>query len=155
MSEVKVPCGGFKLGQGLNIDGDTLDIKGAKVLPILTEFDKTSLKERVSDKSKYNYDSIKDLIHDSDVFVIINIERFPDNDIVFKSVSYLSGTANDSTYGLCFIFNSGTDIGNVSGGESGNITFISYQQYLTPTNEIVSVSKNYKISNVNIQISDT
>lgn len=24
MSEVKVPCGGFKLGQGLNIDGDVV-----------------------------------------------------------------------------------------------------------------------------------
>lgn len=122
-------------------------------MPILTEFDTTTFKTRVSDKSKYNYDSIKDPIHESDIFVLISIDRFPDSDLVFKSVGYLSGTANSSTYGLCFVFDSGTEMGDASSGELGNITFISYEQYLTPTNEIVLTSRSYKISDVNIQIS--
>lgn len=85
MSENKVPCGGFRIGDGLTMDGDTLKSLGGAYIKVKSNDGKTF--EFADDSPLKTFEEIKQKIKTSFVTVQMTVFNRPYATLSLKNVS--------------------------------------------------------------------
>ena len=101
MSENKVPCGGFRIGDGLAMDGDTLKSLGGAYIKVVPD-EESPETFKIADDSPLNYETA--MKYDGLIFMLLqshgqqavillyakktNILRFKDYELGRSSIEY-------------------------------------------------------------------
>ncbi len=103
----KIPCGGFRIGDGLAMDGDTLKSLGGAFVKVTIDNDG---KGKIAEDSPLKYDDIKRIVFDSGSEEV-NL-KFPifcvDNHGFILPFMHWSGSENGAQFGFFYMTNSPT-----------------------------------------------
>ena len=125
MNENKVPCGGFRIGDGLTMDGDTLKSLGGAYIKVNTNDGKTF--EFMDDSPLKTFEEIMQKMETSLVTLLVC------RDNVVRSTYSLEGVLGGAiSFYVLFISANKLGISRLSINSDNKITFSDSQYTLTP-----------------------
>ena len=123
MNENKVPCGGFRIGDGLTMDGDTLKSLGGAYIKVV-EDEESPDTFKIADDSPLNYETA--MKYDGFIFILFQTDE---NQTVY---SLFRKTTNSLSFSFCGIFNSLLSFATINVYEDNSIDITHEQYTLTP-----------------------
>ena len=128
MNENKVPCEGFRIGDGLAMDGDTLKSLGGAYIKVVGDIESLG-SYKIADDSPLNYETA--MKYDGLIFMLIQVykDQAVFNQAVFPLFSQTTNSLSFSTYSIS---NSILTFDTINIHEDNSIDTTRKQYILTP-----------------------
>lgn len=128
MSENKVPCGGFRIGDGLTMDGNTLKSLGGAYIKVVGDVESPE-NYKIADDSPLNYETA--MKYDGLIFMLI--QNYKDQAVFNQAVfSLFNKTTNSLSFSVYNISNSLLIFNTINIHEDNSIDMTHKEYTLTP-----------------------
>ena len=126
MNENKVPCGGFRIGDGLAMDGDTLKSLGGAYIKVNRNDGETF--EFMDDSPLKTFEEIRQKMETSLVTLLMYFDNVPN-----VALSLEGDSDDEIVFYKLFIITNKLGISRLSINSDNTITYTISQYTLTPT----------------------
>lgn len=128
MNENKVPCGGFRIGDGLTMDGNTLKSLGGAYIKVVGDAESLGI-YKIADDSPLNYETA--MKYDGLIFMLIQV--YKDQTVLDQAVLPLFHKTTDNlSFSTYIVSNSVLTFDTMNIHEDNSIDTTRKQYILTP-----------------------
>ena len=128
MNENKVPCGGFRIGDGLTMDGNTLKSLGGAYIKVVGDIESPG-NYKIADDSPLNYETA--MKYDGLIFMLIQV--YKDQAVFNQAVLPLFGkTTNSLSFSTYTVLDSVLTFDTINIHEDNSVDTTRKQYILTP-----------------------